>query len=390
MFFENLSVKPIDPIFGIQKKYLEDKRKNKIPLVVGYYQDAMGKTPLMQAIQTSQKKYVEEGLQNIEYLPMKGDCEFISAMKKLIFSDLEEKMMGVQSVGGTGALYVGGRFLIENGFHQVAIPSPTWANHRPIFEFLGLNVVQYDYFDVENFQLRFSSLLKCLEKLKPNTVILLHPSCHNPTGCSLTQEEWKELSEWIQRRKLIPFFDLAYQGLGRGIQEDVWPIQYFLKKGHELLVASTCSKNFSLYSQRIGALFISANSKNLNALESQLNFIIRRTYSNPPEMGAKLVSMILTDSSLRKMWEEELKSMRTHLQRNREKLKNFLEKNLKRNYESLLRQEGLFSYIGLNSEQVEKLQNEHAIYLPKSGRINISALNAENMPVVLKAILEVM
>lgn len=390
MHFKNITFHPADPIFGVQKKFVQDSRRNKKALVIGYYQDSKGKTSIMRCVQESQKEYFKNQNRQIKYLPMKGHELFIDSIKEIIFGDQKDPFLGVQSLGGTGALYLGSKFLKENGFENITLSNPTWANHRPVFEFIGMKVATYPYFDVKSCQLQFPSMKVCLQRLTSGTTVLLHPSCHNPTGCNLTKEQWKELSEVILKKKLIVFFDLAYQGLGKGIEEDVWPIRYFAKQGHKMMVAITCSKNFSLYCQRIGALFIRVNKENQQAIQSQFDFIIRRIYSNPPEMGAQIIATILSDKSLKKLWEKELAEMRQHILNNRRALKEFLEKNLDRNFENITTQEGLFSYIGLTNEHVEKLEKDHAIYLPKSGRLNISALNKNNMNEILQSLVEVM
>lgn len=395
MFLSEIKLSEPDPIFSIAKDYQEDDRPNKVNLTLGIYKNKDLQSELMDAVVKAKKK-VEEGDQRATYLPLDGSRSFLDALAELIFGkDLyassQSQIYSAQTIGGTGALRIGADFLFANVSKKIAIPSPSWANHQSVFEQAGLDVVRYNYYDPKILGLNFEKMIDSIRKLPEKTVLLLHPCCHNPTGSDLSQEQWRLLSELMLERQLLPFFDCAYQGIGDGLEEDAFAVRYFLEKGHEMFVAYTCSKNFSLYCHRVGALYIVAKqSQFCEEIGSQIKYLIRRNYSNPPNFGQLIASEVLTNPNLKSSWEKQLNEMKNRLKNVRKDLQNALvSQNTKLDYTFLTAQKGMFSFSGLTAEQVMQLRKKYAIYMPASGRLCMSGLNSNNIDYVAEAIAKV-
>lgn len=384
--FENVEMAPPDAILGLNAAYAADTRENKINLGVGAYKTEDLKPFVLKSVREAEKLLLEQDL-NKEYLPIGGEPHYVSEIRKLVLGEklLHLPSFVLQTLGGTGALRIGANLLHQYVGQSVTISDPSWDNHRRIFTHAGFKVDSYPYYDQKNHGLDFQAFCLALEKMAPHSVVVLQGACHNPTGIDPTFEEWKEIHRIMEKKKLFPFFDLAYQGFGEGLEEDVRGLRYFVEQGSSLLIATSYSKNFGLYAERVGSLIVVCQEKVLAKVESQAKVIIRGIYSNPPIHGARLVATILKDKNLRILWEKELLGMRLRISNLREALVSALQsKGLKVDF--IRKQRGMFSYTGLTKSQVESLHAKYAIYMPKDGRINIAGLNQENLIYVVNAI----
>lgn len=291
-----------DPIFGLSVLFKEDSRPDKVDLAVGVYRTVSGKVPLMSCVQQVLEARVFEGR---GYLPIDGDPDYVQEAAKLVF-DSPPRFFGAQTLGSTGALRLSGRLLKTAGIDKIWIPNPTWANHRAIFSGAGVEIGFYDYYTKANQSIAFDQMCQTLKEA--SGAVLFHTSCHNPTATDLTQEQWKEVFSIVQERSLYPIFDCAYQGLGDGLDADVWPIRYFAKMGMELMVCYSFSKNLGLYAQRCGCLFVITDA--VDRVGSQVRSFARCEYSNPPAFGASVVRGVLESPELVEEWKHELDLMR--------------------------------------------------------------------------------
>jgi aspartate/tyrosine/aromatic aminotransferase len=394
-FFERVPLASPDPILGLTAAYLADARENKVNLGVGYYRDEMLRTPIMHCVKLAEQVLLESEPSK-EYLPIDGHRAFLEKVGELVFGSAfwgkqHVRISGFQTIGGTGALKIGGTFCKEEVDGPIFIPAPTWPNHRGVFTGCHLRVDSYHYYDFKTRTIAFDSWVSFLETLSEGSVLLLHASCHNPTGCDPTFEEWKRLAEVMRRKKLIPFFDFAYQGLGKGVAEDANAVRYFAENGFEMFVAFSSAKNFSLYGERVGALFIlTENSKTAEHITSRVKQMIRTNYSNPPKHGAAIVSHILCTPSLKEQWIDELNQMRTRIIHMRKELSQRLIKQSKTiDFRHLKSGFGMFCYLGLEGAQVERLVQEYGIHMPRDGRVNMCGLNQNNIDYVVDSILKV-
>ncbi|MCP5505560.1 MAG: aspartate/tyrosine/aromatic aminotransferase [Chlamydiales bacterium] len=392
--FEVVKPLPPDPIFGLATRFKKDKNPNKVDLTVGIFRDENLTTEPLRSVKEAEKillKIEEDKL----YLPISGDEAFIKEAQKLIFGEdyckREGKTLyGVQTVGGTGGLRLGGEFLSREVTKKVYLSNPTWPNHRGIFEACGMDIEVYPYYHSETHTLDFERMLDTLSKAPERSVVVLHGCCHNPTGCDPTDAQWKELSTFFLKNKLIPFFDFAYQGFGRGLEEDAWAIRHFASQGHEMFVAASYSKNFGLYGERIGCLSIIAKNEQLSQnLSTVVKRLARVNYSNPPRHGAGIITTILQDAGLVEMWKGELDQMRERANQMKTELVEALQKQYgKDKFGFLKRRYGLFSMLGIDEVQVNRMMDEYGVYLTKSGRINLTGLNENNLSYVIEALLK--
>ncbi len=376
MFLDHVSEGAPDPVFGLQGAFAADLRAEKMSLMVGIYKDAQLKSELMPIV--DQEKAADR---MADYLPIDGLVEFTQQVGELCFghdqwSKHRSKIYGAQAVGGTGALRVGAEFLAQEVGRSVWIPHPTWPNHRSILERAGCTVSTLPYYNRDLHSFDRKAYLDALQALPEKSIVLFHAACHNPTGSDPTFEDWTRISDICKERQLFPFFDMAYQGFGAGIEEDARAVRYFLEQGHEMAVAYSCSKNFSLYCQRVGALFVVCGDAAVKGrVASQVKRIIRALYSNPPAHGAFLVAQILKSPAKREIWKQELEAMRKRISSMREKLV----KKLPSRFSFVKHHKGMFSYLDLDKEQVARLIEEEAVYTLDSGRINLAGLNDENI-----------
>ena len=395
--FSKIQLAPKDAIFGVSEAYAADTAPDKVNLGVGVYYTDEGKVPLLKAVYAAEQELIAKKSPRA-YVAAEGPNPYNTAVQNLLFgadSPLlkEGRVATVECLGGTGALRVGADFIktyvIDNA--PAAISNPTWDNHRGVFESAHFQVVDYGYYDPKTRGVDFALMTSALESFPKNTTVILHTCCHNPTGADLNEEQWKKIISICKTRELIPFLDIAYQGFADGIEEDGKVVRLFAESGLLFFVASSFSKSFSLYGERVGGLCVVTQSKDeANRVLSQLKRIIRTNYSNPPTHGAAIVATVLNSPQLRKMWEEELAEMRNRIKSMRHALKEkLIEAGVKQDFSFIENQRGMFSYSGLSAEQVERLAKEDHIYAIATGRICMAALNTKNLDKVAKAIAKV-
>ncbi|MDC8772255.1 amino acid aminotransferase [Roseateles albus] len=384
-----------DPILSLNEAFQKDTRAGKINLSIGIYFDDNGKIPMLDSVRKAELQVVAEAGAR-PYLPMEGAANFRSAVQKLLFGEgnpVLERTVTIQSVGSSGGLKVGADF-IKRYFPDSAIyvSDPTWDNHRAVFEGSGIEVKTYPYYDAATGGVRFADMLAAIKALPAKSVVLMHACCHNPTGVDLSPLQWDELIPVLKERDLLPFLDLAYQGYGDGIDEDAFAIRAMADAGLSFFVANSFSKSMSLYGERCGALSVVCPdaAQAVNVL-GQLKFLIRRNYSNPPMHGGQLVARVLSDPALRSQWEGEVTEMRQRIHEMRNALYEVLSAKLPgRNFDYFLTQRGMFSYTGLTAAQVDRLKEEFAVYLVRSGRMCVAGLNSKNVEATAAAMAAVL
>lgn len=383
---------PPDPIFGLGALIRKDTNEKKVDLTVGIYHNENLQTETMRAVAEAEKILLQTE-KNKVYLPIVGKEDFLEASRSLVFGSLfakeeAKRFMGVQSVGGTGSLRIGGELLKSQVTKYLYLSDPTWPNHLAIFKACEMEVKKYPYYNKSTHCIEFDLALDSLVKAPERSVVILHTCCHNPTGCDLSREQWKELSFFMLEHKLIPFFDFAYQGFAQEVEKDAWPIRYFAEQGHEVFVAHSFSKSFGLYGERVGALHILVkDEETAKRASTVLKQIIRVSFSTPPRHGASLIPIIMHDDKLKSMWKEELCIMRKRIEDMRIELISALALKFGENRFGFLKNRyGLFSMLGLENDTVDHLIENYSIYLTKSGRVNLTGLNQGNIPYVVDAI----
>lgn len=390
--FNHIGESAPDPIMSLMEAYLEDKNTRKVNLGIGLYYDQQGRIPLMQAVEAAERRLLEQRRPH-GYPPIEGSPLFTQQVQSLLFGEQDTSAIAtVQTLGGSGALKLAADFIHHYlSRREIWVSDPTWANHWAIFEGAGLKVHTYPYFDEASGGLRFDAMLDTLASLPEGSVVLLHPCCHNPTGTDLTQAQWRATIEVLQRRRLLPFFDIAYQGFGDGLAEDGFALHETLKTDLEFLVANSFSKNVALYGQRLGCLSVRCGSpQSAVNVKGALKTLIRRSYSCPPTHGSRIVETLLADAALRHQWESELAGMRRRIKQMRQLLAAGLEQGGSRlDHRRIRDQQGMFSYTGLNPLQLARLRQEYAIYLVAPGRMCLPGLNQNNVDYVTAAILDV-
>ncbi len=395
LFFHHVTPAVQDAIFGLTVVFDADQRPDKINLGVGQYRNDELMTPVLESVKLAETFLLREE-ESKEYLPIAGDPVFLNRVGALVFGEFfwaaeGKRVSGVQGLGGTGALRIGGDFLKAEVGERIAISDPTWPNHRGVFASCGMKVETYPYYDIRTNTQTFDRMFQYLKNLTPGSIVVLHACCHNPTGVDLSLDQWKQLLKLFKENGLLPFFDFAYQGFGSSIEEDAKIVRLFAADGMEMLVACSQSKNFGLYSERVGALYVVTESeKTAQAVLSKLKTIVRTNYSNPPRHGAAIVAHILSTPVLKKMWEQEVNIMNARIEKLRHDfVEALVSRSRKRNYMFLSDRVGMFCFTGLNPEEVERLREEFAIYMPLDGRINIAGLSNENLSTVVGAMIEV-
>ncbi|CCF68939.1 aromatic amino acid transaminase [Xanthomonas citri] len=392
-FFANVEQVPGDPILGLTEAYNADSRPNKVNLGVGIYYDENGRIPLLRAVHKIEQQLAQDAKPR-GYLPIDGLAAYDKATQELLFGAdsalvTSGRVATSQTVGGSGALRVGADLLKKLlPTATIAISNPSWENHRAVFGAAGFEVVDYTYFDAAIHGLNFDGMLADLAKLEPGTVVLLHACCHNPTGADLSREQWKQVAGLLKERNLFPFVDIAYQGFDKGIEADAYAVRLLAAEGIDsYVVASSYSKSFSLYGERVGALsVVSATAAEAKAVQSQVKRIIRTIYSSPSTHGAALVAGVLTSPELRDLWEQELTDMRERIHSLRAGLVEKLATLGAPEFDFIQRQAGMFSYSGLTKTQVDRLRDEFAIYAVGTGRICVAALSQRNLDYVAQAV----
>ncbi|HSX37725.1 MAG TPA: aromatic amino acid transaminase [Chlamydiales bacterium] len=392
MFFHEILEAQPDPIFGRNEAFQADVRPDKINLTIGIYKDEHLRAALIPSVKKMKEQILHQDLL-ADYLPLSGLPDFVEQIGMLVFGEKRwqanhHRVFAAQSLGGTGALQVGAQFLSESVGKTVAVPQLTWPNHRSIFERAGCLVETFPYYSRKTRGIDMEALCSSLREMREKTIVILHSVCHNPTGCDPSLDQWKELSQVMLKRKLLPFFDFAYQGFGDGIEKDRKAIEIFMDDGHEMLIAYSCSKNFSMYCQRVGALFIvDENAAVKLRVGSHIKKTIRSLYSNPPAHGARIVSALLQDADLKKEWEQDLSRMRDRISLVKESIIRKL--SAKMDCEFLRHRKGMFLLIDLDKHQIQKLIDEFGIYLLDNGRISLTGLNEKNIDQVVNGLFSV-
>lgn len=392
MFFERIEAAPADPILGLTDAFKKDPNPEKINLGVGVYQNEEGQTAILKCVKAAEKTLLETETSK-SYLPITGLPEYGRLARELIFGKGSEYVDGGRAVschcpGGTGALRIGADFIVQqNVASTVWISDPTWANHYQIAKSAGLKFERYPYYDRANHCLAFDRMLETLSQAHEGDVVLLHACCHNPTGIDPTPEQWEILAKFLAEKKLLPFIDFAYQGFGNGMDEDAFGVRTIAKHCSEMLIASSFSKNFGMYNERVGVLtIVSADNATAANVFSQMKIAVRTAISNPPAHGEKVVAAILSNPELRAMWESELSQMRERIHEMRGLLSAKLKDAGAGDYDFINSQYGMFSFSGLDKEQVEALRKDFGIYIVGSGRICVAGINHKNIDRLVEAI----
>jgi len=394
--FAAVEMAPRDPILGLNEQFNADPNPAKVNLGVGVYYDDNGKLPLLKCVAQAEKQ-IQEAATARGYLPIDGIAAYDKAVQGLVFGAdsaalKDGRVATVQGLGGTGGLKIGADFLKKvNPRAKVLISDPSWENHRALFTNAGFPVDTYPYYDAAKRGVNFDGMLSALNSAVAGTIVVLHACCHNPTGYDITPAQWELVVQAVKAKNLVPFLDMAYQGFGEGIAEDGAVIAQFMSAGLDFFVSTSFSKSFSLYGERVGALSVVCESKDEAArVLSQLKIVIRTNYSNPPTHGAQIVAIVLNTPALRAMWEEELAGMRVRIKQMRTALLDKLKAaGVKQDMSFITQQKGMFSYSGLNKEQMQRLRSEYGIYGVDSGRICVAALNSKNIDAVVSAIVKV-
>jgi aromatic-amino-acid transaminase len=387
---------PSDPILGITEAYVADQNPRKVNLGVGVYYDDAGKVPLLECVRRAESERLKAAPPR-NYLPIDGLAAYDRAVQELVFGKdfaavKEKRIVTVQALGGTGGLKIGADFLRQlTPRSEVWISDPSWENHRQLFEAAGFTVRSYPYYDPRTKGLDFPGMRSALDKLPAGAIVVLHACCHNPTGVDLTSENWAEILAIVQRRGLIPFLDLAYQGFGDGLDSDALAARLFGGAMSPVFLSTSFSKSLSLYGERVGAFsLVTASAEEAARVLSQLKRIVRTNYSNPPTHGSQLAAGVLASPELRAQWEQELGGMRERIKHMRRELIAKIKQRVPDvDLGFILTQRGLFSYTGLTKEQVLRLRKEHSIYAIETGRICVAALNSGNIDYVAQAIAKV-
>ncbi|MDB1123769.1 amino acid aminotransferase [Vibrio algarum] len=395
--FEKVAAAPADPILGLTELFKKDTNPEKINLGAGIYKDEQGTTPVLATVKKAEAVILESE-KTKSYLTIEGTAEYGLAVQKLLFgadSEIvsEKRAKTAQAPGGTGALRVAGEFIKRQlGAPKIWISNPTWANHNSVFTAAGLETVQYSYYNAELKEKDFAAMVADLSHASEGDIVLLHGCCHNPTGIDPTAEEWEQLAKLCADKKLVPLFDFAYQGFAKGVEEDAAGLRTFAKFNKEMLVASSFSKNFGLYNERVGAFTIVAESDDVATTAfSQVKAIIRSIYSNPPAHGSAVVTYILNNPELRAEWEQEVAEMRDRIQEMRTLFVETLKaEGVTSDFSFIERQNGMFSFSGLTKDQVERLKQEFSIYIVGSGRVSVAGMTKANMGPLCKGIAAVL
>ena len=391
-----VAMAPRDPILGLTEAFNADSRPNKVNLGVGVYTDETGKVPLLECVRRAEREMAEKPTPR-NYLPIDGLAAYDRAVQGLVFGEdsavrKENRILTVQSLGGTGGLKVGADFVRKVApTAEVWISDPSWENHRALFENAGFKVNTYAYYDPKSRGLDFDGMARSLATIPGGDIVVLHASCHNPTGVDPTPDQWTKVIDAVRSREVVPFLDLAYQGFAEGADADGAVVRRFAAAGAPLLVANSFSKSFSLYGERVGALSIVAESGDEAArVLSQVKRIVRTSYSNPPTHGGQIVATVLGSPELRSLWEQELGTMRERIRTMRALLAEKIHARVPgADFGFVTRQRGMFSYTGLTKDQVVKMREQSAVYAVESGRICVAALNTKNIDYVADAIAKV-
>jgi len=393
-----ISDAPGDPIFGIVELFRADSRPHKINLAAGVYMDEQGVTPILPSVREAEERLLASTTSKL-YVPIGGDPTYLAAAKSLLFrpvggawGELEpaaaDRVQMIHTPGGTGAVRLAVELVARlRPGAEIWVGEPTWPNHTQIIEAACITVRRHDWITDDARSLNASAFFDAIAAANGGDAIILHGACHNPTGIDPTPEQWSEIAQRIAHRGVLPILDFAYQGFGEGLIEDAASLRAFLATGCEVLVASSSSKNFALYNERVGSLaIVGADAAAASSLASHARMAVRTMWSNPPAHGGAIVSTILGDAALRAQWEGEVNAMRTRIRESRATLAAALAAAGAGDYSHLLEHHGMFSLLGLTDDQLKRLRDDHAVYLVARGRINMAGLSAAKIPVVAKAV----
>lgn len=395
--FEKVTAAPPDAILGLTEAFRKDPRADKLNLSVGVFKDDQGRTPVLKCVKEAERRLLE-GETSKTYLSIEGPAEYGRAVRELMFGSEHEivrsnRACTAQCPGGTGALRVAADFVRKLFPSATAwFSTPTWPNHQGIFKSAGLNVASYPYFDAQRNGLNFDGMIAALKTAAAGDVVCLHGCCHNPSGVDPSPSQWNTIAEVLAERGALPLLDFAYQGFGRGLKEDAVGLLTLARPGAELLVASSFSKNFGLYNERVGALtLVAKDAASAETSLSQIKACIRTNYSNPPSHGGAIVTTVLGDAGLRQQWDAELADMRNRINGMRTLFQKSMEsRKTGRDWSFVTQQTGMFSFSGLSAEQVDALREKHGIYIVRDGRINVAGMSAESMDRFCDAIVSVL
>ena len=388
---------PKDPILGVTETYNADPHPSKVNLGVGVYTDDSGKVPVLECVRRAEQQLAASARPR-NYLPIDGLQAYDHAVQGLLFGPQHEavrskRIVTVQALGGTGGLKVGADLLRRlNPAAQVWISDPSWENHRALFEYAGFTVNTYPYYDADTHGVNFDSMIAALDELPARSIVVLHACCHNPTGVDLAPQQWERVMAAVNARDLVPFLDIAYQGFAESLDADAFAVRRFAESCPAVFVSSSFSKSLSIYGERAGALsVVTQNADEAARTLSQLKRVIRTNYSNPPTQGAQAATIVLTTPELRTLWDQELGAMRERIKVMRRQLVDKIrEQRADFDFGFVVQQRGMYSYSGLNREQVRRLREEYSIYAIDSGRICVAALSTRNIDYVAKAVASVL
>lgn len=389
----NLKPQPADKILALMQMFRDDPRDAKVDLGVGVYKNAEGITPVMRAIKAAEKQLWETQTTKA-YTGLAGDPEYAKALSALILNGAvaPDRLSAVATPGGTGAIRQALELIkLADPAATVWLSAPTWPNHPSIIRYLGMNLAEYRYFDDATRDVDFDGMIADLKSVGSGDVVLLHGCCHNPTGANLTMDQWRDVAQVLLDKGAIPLIDIAYQGFGDGLNEDAAPTRFIAETMPEVLIAASCSKNFGIYRERTGLLMaISPDAASQPVTQGTLAFLNRQNYSFPPDHGARLVTMILNDPTLRADWETELEQTRLGMLALREQLANELrQRSNSDRFDFIAKHRGMFSRIGATPDQVVEMREKHGIYMVGDSRMNIAGLNQSTVPVLAEAIIAV-
>lgn len=374
---------PPDPLLKVMKAFREDSRAHKIDLGVGVYRDETGLTPVMRAVKEAERRMLVEQTTKV-YVGQQGDVEFLRLLGGLVFGAAASELVSIQSVGGTGALRLGCDLLRAAGGKRILLPTPSWPNHPAIIAAAGLIRSDVAFFNLTEQRIEIEALLRAIAEAEPGDAVLLQGCCHNPLGADFTQEDWTRLAAALAAKSVTAFIDLAYVGFGDGVEQDVIGVRHVLDAVPNVIVALSCAKNFGLYRERVGALYVRAAKPAREAVASNLYAIARANYSMPPDHGALCVRTILGDPTLAAIWRDELDAMRIHMQRTRANLAAARVNAIPMS--AIAEQKGMFSTLPLTPAQVMELRERHGIYMTDSARINVAGLRQSEFDAFIAAL----
>lgn len=391
--FESLQSLPADAILGIMTLFRADEDPRKVDLSVGVYQDEAGRTPVLQCVKRAERDMLAEQSTKT-YVAIAGNAGFNRGSEQLLYGKGhpalgDGRVATVQAPGGSGAVSVAGHLMARaRPGTKIYLSDPSWPNHLPLLRLAGLELEQYPYYDYALHRVDFDRMLAALKKISAGDSVLLHGCCHNPSGADLTQEQWRAVTDVCERRGIVPFIDIAYQGLSEGIEEDAYAVRLMTERLPEVVVVSSCSKNLGLYRERVGTVsIVSRTRQERDVVQSNLANVARSIYSMPPDHGAAIVERVLHTPALRALWEEELAAMRARLNGQRRLfVEQLAARNVPMDFSFIAKERGLFSFLGITKAQVVRLREQYHVYMVESSRINLAGINKSNAAYVADSI----